>query len=439
MATFKLLLTGVDDSAIQPIERERTETLSRTAKAEVIDELLIEQKSRLADLVGEEDDALELNSQLARLDETLAREQAALRATEQAHREVIGRRTNLRRTVEVAEERRAEIDELQARFALLDQHYLSDLARLDGIREAGSLLGALTSQVCPLCGADPESQRHAADCDGNIEVVVQAADAESSKITTLRNELRETVSQLRGEAARFDDMTPSLFRDLNAVQLQLDEMNPSVAEQRAAYSEVLEKRSAVQSALNIIAAIAELEKRKASIETTPAKVEEKEGVSSDLSASTLDDFSLQLEEILKAWNFPDASRVYFDKQSRDFVISGKPRGSRGKGMRAITYAAFTIALIEYTQANERPHPGFAVLDTPLLAYREPEGDEDDLSGTDVLERFYNYLVSKAERQVIILENVDPPEDIKKRSQSIFFSKNPHLGRYGFFPMNATRN
>ncbi len=373
------------------------------------------------------------------LEETLAKEQTALRATEVAHRTVVDRRTHLRRSVEAAQDRRAEIDELLARFALLDRHYLSDLARLDGIREAGSLLGALTSEVCPLCGAAPESQRHDADCDGNIEVVVQAADAESSKITTLRNELRDTVSQLRGEAARFDEVTPTLFSDLRAIQLQLDEMNPSVAEQRNAYSEVLEKRSAVQSALSVIAAIAELEKRKASIETTPARAEEKEGVSSELSASTLNEFSLQLEEILKSWNFPDASRIYFDKQSRDFVIAGKPRGSRGKGMRAITHAAFTIALIEYTRANERSHPGFAVLDTPLLAYREPEGEEDDLSGTDVLEKFYNYLEAKTERQIIILENIDPPENIKKRSQSIFFSKNPHLGRYGFFPLNTARS
>jgi hypothetical protein len=138
--------------------------------------------------------------------------------------------------------------------------------------------------------------------------------------------------------------------------------------------------------------------------------------------------------MLKAWNFPDASRVHFDKTTRDFVISGKPRGSRGKGMRAITHAAFTVTLLEYTRSNELPHPGFVVLDTPLLAYREPEGEEDDLSGTDVQDRFYDYLLALGDRQIIILENVDPPETIKAGQQAVFFSKNPHLGRYGFFPM-----
>jgi hypothetical protein len=102
-------------------------------------------------------------------------------------------------------------------------------------------------------------------------------------------------------------------------------------------------------------------------------------------------------------------------------------------MRAITHASVTLGLLEYTRVNELPHPGFVVLDSPLLAYREPEGEEDDLTGTDVQDRFYDYLEFLDDRQVIILENNDPPEAIKNRSQTIFFSKNPHHGRYGFFP------
>ena len=190
----------------------------------------------------------------------------------------------------------------------------------------------------------------------------------------------------------------------------------------------------MQQALNLLATIADLEVRKTTIEAAPPKREEKEAASTDLSASTLDGFSETLEGILQSWNFPDASRVYFDRESWDFVISGKPRGSRGKGMRAITHAAFTIGLLEFTRANELPHPGFVVLDTPLLAYREPEGEEDDLTGTDVQDRFYEYLEALDERQVIIFENNDPPDDVKRRSQTVFFSKNPHQGRYGFFPV-----
>jgi hypothetical protein len=69
-----------------------------------------------------------------------------------------------------------------------------------------------------------------------------------------------------------------------------------------------------------------------------------------------------------------------------------------------------------------PHPGFVVPDTPLLAYREPEHDEDDLSETDIRDHFYEYLSKHDERQVIILENATPSEGVIARSQNILLCK-----------------
>lgn len=250
----------------------------------------------------------------------------------------------------------------------------------------------------------------------------------------MRAELQDSLAQLRGEATRFEEATPRLFEELRETDAELDRISPTVSGQRAAFSEVFEKRSTVRSALDLLSSIGDLESRKIAAETVPARRDDKETSSSDLSTSTLDSFSTELENILKSWDFPDATRVYFDKPTRDFVIGGKPRGARGKGMRAVTHAAFTIGLLEFTHINELSHPGFVVLDTPLLAYREPEGDDDDLSGTDVQNKFYEYLTALKDRQVIILENNDPPENIKKLSHTLFFSKNPHLGRYGFFPV-----
>ena len=39
--------------------------------------------------------------------------------------------------------------------------------------------------------------------------------------------------------------------------------------------------------------------------------------------------------------------------------------------------------------------------------------------------------------MIIVENSDPPEAIVALPQVTMFSKNPHSGRYGFFPSSAT--
>lgn len=152
-----------------------------------------------------------------------------------------------------------------------------------------------------------------------------------------------------------------------------------------------------------------------------------------LSSSTLDDFAKKIEAILKTWNFPDSDRVFFDEKTRDLVISGKHRGARGKGMRSITHAAFSIGLLEFCKENELSHPGFLILDSPLLAYREPEDENDDLSETDVQENFYKYLSNWDDRQIIIIENVNPPDYVKEMETSTMFSKNIQQGRYGLFP------
>lgn len=434
MSVFKLLLTGVDDSAIEASVPSEKELLTKSAKIEVIDELRANYQERLTGLIGEEDDAQELSDQLARLEETLAREKESIQQSEEEYSSVIARRNELRRKLETANDRRVEVEELIARFILLDKHYESDLSRLEGVREAGSLVSALSPGDCPMCGAHPDQQHLQSDCDGNVDVVVSAADAESKKIIKLREELQDTMIQLRMEMNVFGSLMPTITKELEAVEPSLKEMTPGLNEKRVSYSELIEKKATVQNALSILASITDLQERRIRVEATTATEGDADKSVTDLSSSTLNKFSAFLEGMFKSWNFPDAERVYFERADRDFVISGKPRGSRGKGMRAITHAAFTVSLLEYTYENSLPHPGFIALDTPLLAYREPEGEEDDLTGTDVQERFYEYLANHSQRQTIILENADPPDALKDKTQTIFFSKNPHQSRYGFFPI-----
>jgi hypothetical protein len=70
-----------------------------------------------------------------------------------------------------------------------------------------------------------------------------------------------------------------------------------------------------------------------------------------------------------------------------------------------------------------------LLDSPLLAYREPEvvdGDED-LTGTDLQDRFYQYLERWSTLQAIIIENTSPPAGVAESHSTVFFSKNPQQG------------
>ena len=69
------------------------------------------------------------------------------------------------------------------------------------------------------------------------------------------------------------------------------------------------------------------------------------------------------------------------------------------------------------------------MDSPLVTYREP----DEHMG-DVKQAFYqNLATTLGEAQVIILENEEPPEDLKDQIAFTGFTKNPAVGRYGLFP------
>jgi hypothetical protein len=103
-------------------------------------------------------------------------------------------------------------------------------------------------------------------------------------------------------------------------------------------------------------------------------------------------------------------------------------------MRAITQAVFTVGLLEYCFAHDTPHPGFVILDSPLLSYREPEGVHDDMRGTNVDTRFFKHLAGlPGNKQVIVVENRDPPIAIQESAFATRFTGTPGIGRSGFFP------
>jgi hypothetical protein len=159
-----------------------------------------------------------------------------------------------------------------------------------------------------------------------------------------------------------------------------------------------------------------------------------------LPSTTGDKFAGIVLSTLKAWHFPEINRVHLETKSRDLVINGKNRTSFGKGLRAITQAAFTVRLLQYCRQFDTPHPGFIVLDSPLLSYREPEGDGDDLSDTDLNSHFFEFLAKlQDDRQVLVVENIDPPPDVQTSPQTIKFTKIEGVGRYGFFPVAMPPN
>ena len=117
--------------------------------------------------------------------------------------------------------------------------------------------------------------------------------------------------------------------------------------------------------------------RSEALSTAQKKVE---GVRVDQDVASLQVLAPRFRLFLAKWRFPVRSDVSYDPGAADIVIDGKSRGANGKGVRAVTHAAFTIGLMRYCLKEDRPHPGFVVIDTPLTHFVERQ--TTSITGTD---------------------------------------------------------
>ena len=435
-SVFKLLLTGVDDSKLATAQPRTPEEQSRNGQLDLLDQLIESHRRQVKELAGPPD---ELEAQRERLGDSMRSQGELLAVSETEFKDAATRRRDIARKVEEGRNRLTEITSLLDRFTLLDAHYRSDTERLRGIEEAGSLFGALGASVCPFCGSAPEHHRKA-ECDFDVDKAVAAAQSEIRKIEVRQSELAQTITTLRKEAVSFERRLPVLEDQLASVSGEIDRVvAPNLRQLRTAYRQLADKDGEVREALAIHRSLSDLEQRKAALEhEADSSGDGGNSLSEvDLPSTTADKFAGIVLSILKDWHFPEIDRVHFEAKTRDLVINGKNRTSFGKGLRAITQAAFTVSLLQYCRQFETPHPGFIVLDSPLLSYREPEGEGDDLSGTDLNSHFYEFLAKlQDDRQVLVIENTDPPADIQLATQAVKFTKIEGVGRYGFFPDNS---
>lgn len=431
---LRFLLSGVDDRKLIPEEKER-EVISRQARLQLLSEFIEERKDQISGLGDEEDLRGEMQDQLENLEKSLDNERQTLSSTETQYREALSERNQQRSNLIEAQERLSEISEMLARFALLETQYTTDLTRLENIREAGTLFYALPSESCPECGAKPESHDPTMDCNAGTAAIVAAAEGEQAKIRALQIELRDVVETLYRESSEIELKVPEMEKALQQAGNLLSNISPQVSAQRSRFSELLDKKSEVERNMELFENLDRLQQKQREIEQESRTEDTEDEVSSPLPTKPLFELSERVANFLKEWGLVDDPNVHFDKDTRDFVINGKHRSSNGKGYRAITHAAATLGLLKLAEDKGLPHPGFVVLDSPLLAYEKPEDEADDLSGTDVNLRFLKSLAAWTSTQTIILENrKSVPPEFAEGEGIIRFTKSTAIGRYGFFPV-----
>ncbi|MHA6197836.1 hypothetical protein ACX3YG_26120 [Pseudomonas wadenswilerensis] len=426
LATVKLLVTGMDDSSINtPVVK----VVDNSGKISLLDDLIFELTADVGDSKRED-----LDLQLEKIGTTLEQYRKSIALNEELISKLLEQRKDNVFQRRLISERIDEISDLFTRFDLLRDHYDVDLARLEAIEESGSMLVYVDKVDCPMCGAAPCNQHFEDDDEANIRSAVLAASAEIAKIEKLRIDLVRTIDELQIESDELSRDYLAQDKDYVEIEATLKEaLSPRKNEEKIDFESLVELRQDVSKKINGFERIEQLTQRKLSLEKEGASAGGKTTAVVSIPDTIGNSLSDKISSILNEWNFPGECKVVFDKGSSDFIIDGKPRGSRGRGLRSITHAAVSLGLLEYAQENSLPHPGFLVLDSPLLAYFAPEGDDDLLlKGSNLKEKFYEYLIRHhtSGSQVVIIENQHPPLEAMRDVHLTVFTNNPHEGRAG---------
>lgn len=431
---FKLLLTGQDDAATVTFPTEPARIAAKAAKLELVDEMLARLDKELGNTSA---DRTQVDAQLTDLEASGATTTTNLQAVQaMLDDNAAERRTAVDRRQELTA-RAAELDITLERFAKLQAVYRSDLDRLHSLEEGGSLLAAITARDCPVCGAPPGAQKHHHAAE-EISMTHSAAAAEARKIEREQRELAHVVDSLHAEAFELTTTIASLEARIEELDQRALDLRPAEASLRTSFENYNAKRSELGKLIGLHLRREELASRRAEIDAASTK-SERDPLPVGPESTVLFEFGKTVKAVLVEWGFPDADNVQFDGKANDISVAGKARDANGKGVRAVLHAAFNVAVAVHCIDKGLPHPGFLVLDTPLLTYREPlkskhgelSDDEKALKATGLAEKFYRHLASLEEKlQVVVIENSDPPAAIEDHVHIEVFTGLVGDGRFG---------
>lgn len=430
LSLIKLFLEGEDDSKFARAADSGEKRKVSKGKVEILERAISELQSSVEGMGT----VLELRERIGLLTSSIDQQTSSISSGLDARSVLVTEQAAVLRKSQAYQARLGEVTELLARFGLLKAKYESDIARLEMVQEAGTLLGFFRPGVCVFCGAEVEHQAAAVHTMEEITAFGESVLAEMQKTNDLKNDLDSTIRDLQTQDARLHEALTEFNSEAEELRGQIEDMDASLQPERLALQDLISARSAIEAALSTHEQIAKLVALKATVEPEDEGEPVRPQEVSELAAA---EFSTFIRQVTQVWSLPNVRDVRYSKTTGDVEVDGQPRSSHGKGMRAMLHAAFTAGLAEFCADQGREHPGFVVLDTPLRPFREPEPGVADAPSSEqiksVTESFYSYFDTQFPGQSIVFENTDPPDTLSDDAVLVEFTGQRDSGRYGFYP------
>jgi hypothetical protein len=434
---FRFVITGQDDKDVIEVPNEKALKASNDGKVELLEEMIADIDARIGDA-----DTSELDAQIERLAGRLEDFADSLGTVQQRLDDAGQERRGLIDTMDADRSKLGQLVAMKARFLELQDTYRTDIRRLEAIEEGGFLLQRFEDQPCPMCGAEPGDQ-HLPHELGDLDRQHAAAQAEIAKIRRDMHGLEAALASIATEQAALNlriEFTAGEIRDREAT---ISGLKPQEATSRRDYQAMAERLASLESISDLRTRRSALQIKRDGIAAAKVGRQKAEGLMIGIDGPTGHRFAQVVKDVLTAWEYPGVEAVTWDERRQDIAINGRPRSQNGKGVKAVFHSAFAVAVMIYCRTNRLPHPGFVVLDSPLVTYRKPihykrhgelEADEKLIAGTALDQAFYKHLAGLGEiGQVYVIENNDPPANLPAGVKVERFSGESGDGRQGLFP------
>lgn len=328
-------------------------------------------------------------------------------------------------------------NESLSRFDLLNKKYSNDISRLEVLKKAAAIVPSFEMKSCPLCSTPLQKQISSDSNNLDFSVLCSASESEIVKIRSLQSGLLDSVREIQSELSFLTNEKNLMIEMMSdVVEKKKLLMKPVEPIDRFGFDLLSEKKSELTLFIKTIEKIDSLKVRLAEVAKKTKRTKHK--VIRDLSVSSTA-LCQDIIFLLSEWQVPGVNTISFDDGFSDIFINHRQRVSFGKGKRGIFLTAFMICLMERAIKYGYPHPGFLIIDSPVVTYKDPkhsvDNEDEELLDESVKERFYSWLGSETTLgQIIVLENEEPsPLQKEKLKYTEFVGMAGSNGRKGFFP------
>lgn len=431
LSFLKTLLTGNDDAEIKSAKSSKESKESIARKQDNLEGFL----ERFFPASDDQRHSLDyLDELIERLEVSFDKAESELNDLLGSNKEIMQEKERLNKRAGDLSQNISDDKALLARFEMLERKYFSDRERLEANSEATNYIEQYQIYSCPLCGSDINHQ----DTDEiDLAIIVSSNASEIRKIDSHLVDLMATQKGVHDTLLSNEAELKSIIQSVEAKNHILSSnIGSKVSESRAILADLDKARIEFRKERDQEHKRKEIFEEIGRLQTELDKIEDSYQIA-DFSKE-LGNLARQISQILVRWDFNGADKVAFDADTRDIKIDGKPRSHFGKGYRAICFSSILLGFMEYLYPKGR-HPGFVILDSPLTTYKKRDetletDNEEVFLANNLIYAFYRDLCDfYKDKQIIVLENQEPSEDLIPLMNYIHFSGNPDLGRYGFFP------